>query len=143
MTSPPAPPVISGTRAQQVSEIESWIVSQTGNQSYGDSYAAFCASPANRNVSAKECYVGWFFQESKLAPHLMQDLGTAMGAPGRLAQASLAAIPATASPLAPLFQASLWLRVAEVVLGLVLIAVGVARLTSAVPVATQIARYVT
>jgi len=49
----------------------------------------------------------------------------------------------SASPLAPLFQPSLWLRVAEVVLGLVLIAVGVAKLTSAVPVATKIARYVT
>lgn len=41
--------------------------------------------------------------------------------------------------LGPLFQANLWERVGEVVLGLVLIAIGVARLTHAVPIATKIA----
>ena len=143
MATAPAPPVISGSRAQQVGEIQNWIVSQTGSQSYGDSYAAFCASPANRGVSARECYVGWFLVESKLAPHLFTDLGSAVGGAGQLAQASLSALPAVANPLAPLFQASIWVRVLEVVLGLVLIAVGVAKLTSAVPVATKIARYVT
>lgn len=44
-----------------------------------------------------------------------------------------------ANPLAALFQANLWLRVAEVALGLVLLAVGVAKLTNAVPIATKIA----
>lgn len=39
-----------------------------------------------------------------------------------------------------LTQASTWIRIAEVVLGLVLIAVGVARLTNAVPLATKTAR---
>jgi hypothetical protein len=38
-----------------------------------------------------------------------------------------------------LFQANLWLRVAEVVVGLVLIAVGVAHITNAVPIATKVA----
>lgn len=41
--------------------------------------------------------------------------------------------------LKPLFQAHIWLRVGEVALGLILIAVGVARMTNAVPLATKIA----
>jgi hypothetical protein len=43
------------------------------------------------------------------------------------------------SPIAGLFQGNLWLRVAEVGVGLLLIAVGVAKLTNAVPIATKIA----
>lgn len=41
--------------------------------------------------------------------------------------------------LGRLTQAATWLRVAEVALGLVLIAVGLARITHAVPIATKIA----
>ena len=41
--------------------------------------------------------------------------------------------------LSRLGQASTWLRVGEVVLGLVLIAIGVAKMTDAVPIATKIA----
>jgi hypothetical protein len=37
---------------------------------------------------------------------------------------------------------NLWLRIGEVVLGLILIAVGVARLTHAIPAATQVAKTV-
>lgn len=37
-------------------------------------------------------------------------------------------------------EASTWIRVGEVVLGLILLAVGVARITRAVPIATQVAR---
>jgi hypothetical protein len=43
------------------------------------------------------------------------------------------------NPIAGLFQAHIWLRVGEVVLGLLLLAVGVAKLTNAVPIATKIA----
>lgn len=39
-------------------------------------------------------------------------------------------------------QASTWIRVAEVLLGVILLAVGVAELTNAVPVATKIAKAV-
>ncbi|MEU9022347.1 hypothetical protein [Actinomadura sp. NPDC048394] len=42
--------------------------------------------------------------------------------------------------LKPLFQANLWIRVAEVALGIILIAVGLARITNAVPIATKIAK---
>src|SRR5215469_16706286 len=41
--------------------------------------------------------------------------------------------------LGKLGEASLWIRVGEVALGLILIAVGVAKLTNAVPIATKIA----
>lgn len=41
--------------------------------------------------------------------------------------------------LSALSQANTWLRVGEVVIGLILIAVGVAKLTNAVPLATKIA----
>jgi hypothetical protein len=42
--------------------------------------------------------------------------------------------------LGNLANANLWMRVGEVVLGLILIAVGVAELTHAVPIATKIAK---
>jgi len=42
--------------------------------------------------------------------------------------------------LTRLTEASTWIRVGEVVLGLILIAVGVARITHAVPIATKIAK---
>lgn len=37
------------------------------------------------------------------------------------------------------FQANIWIRVGEVLLGLVLVAVGISRLTNSVPIANQIA----
>lgn len=46
------------------------------------------------------------------------------------------------NPLAGLFQANIWVRANEIALGIILIAVGVAKLTNAVPIATRIARYV-
>lgn len=48
----------------------------------------------------------------------------------------------SSNPLAALFNAHIWIRVGEVALGLILIAVGVAKLTNAVPLATKIAGYV-
>jgi hypothetical protein len=53
--------------------------------------------------------------------------------------ASGAATSAVNDALKPLFQASIWLRVAEVALGVVLIAIGLAKITHAVPAATRIA----
>lgn len=50
-----------------------------------------------------------------------------------------AAKSVTSDVLKPLFQANIWIRVGEVALGIVLIAVGLARLTNAVPIATKIA----
>jgi hypothetical protein len=46
------------------------------------------------------------------------------------------------SGIASFFQANIWIRVGEVVLGLILIAIGVAQLTHAVPAATKVAKKV-
>lgn len=43
------------------------------------------------------------------------------------------------NPLSGLFQANIWLRVAEVGIGILLLAVGIAKLTNALPAATKIA----
>lgn len=43
------------------------------------------------------------------------------------------------NPLAGLFQANIWLRVAEVGIGVLLVAVGIAKLTNAIPAATKLA----
>lgn len=51
-------------------------------------------------------------------------------------------VNAVTNPLSPLFQANLWMRVGQVALGLILIAVGVAKMTNAVPIATRIAKAV-
>lgn len=134
--SAPAPPKISGTRAQQISEIQAWILQRTGSQDLADSYAAFCA--AHPNDSAKGCYIGWFLEKSKLAPKLFQDLGKGLGGAGQLAGAGESALTSL-NPLAGLFQANIWERVALAGLGIILIAVGVAQLTKAVPLATKIA----
>ena len=52
----------------------------------------------------------------------------------------LSGLSAAGDFLGRLGQASTWTRVAETVLGLILLAVGIARLTNAVPVATSIAK---
>lgn len=51
----------------------------------------------------------------------------------------LTGLAAIGAFFAALSQASTWLRIGEGVLGLVLVAVGVARITNAVPIATKIA----
>lgn len=43
------------------------------------------------------------------------------------------------NPLAGLFQANIWLRVAEVGIGILLVAVGIAKLTNAVGIANKVA----
>jgi hypothetical protein len=43
------------------------------------------------------------------------------------------------NPLGGLFQANLWLRVAEVAIGVLLVGVGIAKLTNAIPAATKLA----
>jgi hypothetical protein len=50
------------------------------------------------------------------------------------------AVTDTGDFLSRLTSAALWLRIAEVALGLILIAVGVAKLTNALPAATKVAK---
>lgn len=60
------------------------------------------------------------------------------GIGGKVANAAVG----ISNPLGALFQANIWMRVGQVALGLILIAVGVAKMTDAVPVATKIAKVV-
>lgn len=72
----------------------------------------------------------------------VDNTATATAAVGKGVAAATGAALST-NPIGALFQAHIWIRVGEVALGLILIAVGVAKLTNAVPIATKIARHVT
>lgn len=74
---------------------------------------------------------------SGLADNLATAAGTAGKAPVALAK-GLSSLT-LASFLGMLLSKSLWLRVAEVALGLLLIGVGIAKLTNAIPIATKLA----
>lgn len=77
-------------------------------------------------------------QHLKQAPKTWGDLGdVAQSVQGLASEASK--LGSTA--LGGLFQKNLWLRVAEVGLGLLLITVGLAKLTNAIPIATKIAKH--
>jgi hypothetical protein len=70
-----------------------------------------------------------------------QAVSSATAGVGKIAATTSLNLPFS-GVLSGLFQANIWLRVGEVVLGLVLIAVGIARLTTSVPAATKIAKSV-
>ena len=72
-----------------------------------------------------------FVKASKTWASLTDEVDSAKG----LANAAASSL----NPLGGLFQKALWLRVAEVVLGVLLLGVGIAKLTNAVPIATKIA----
>ena len=144
---PPAPPQISGSRAQQIQEIEAWIEVRTGSSQLGQSYVTYCGK--HPHDSAKECYIGWFIVTSKIFPDLFKDIGTGLGTGGQLVTSTEGALGTLGGFLGELSSAALWERVLLVGLGVVLVAVGVAELTKAVPglkqtfpVATKIAKAV-
>jgi hypothetical protein len=81
-------------------------------------------------------YVAWFSDKASASQYMQSEQSpVASGSPPALS--GLAAIGDFFSRLT---QANTWLRVAEGALGIILIAIGLARLTHAVPVATQIAK---
>ena len=88
-------------------------------------------------ITAREwqtLYNGTTFSDGKTAP-----VGSAWTAGPAAGATAAAEAVKSLNPLAGLFQAHIWLRVAEVGLGVILIAVGVAKLTNAVPIATKVA----
>jgi hypothetical protein len=75
------------------------------------------------------------------------DITTPVGAAKAAAAGSgipnpLSGLDAIGSFFGTLTEASTWMRVGEVVLGIILLAVGVSRMTKAVPVATKVAKTV-
>lgn len=99
---------------------------------------AYYSNPAAVKESISDAF-------SKTFGSVAQSLATAAGkagqAPVQLAQGIAHVDQALTSlnPLAGLFQANIWLRVAEVGIGVLLLAVGIAKLTNAVPIASKIA----
>lgn len=87
------------------------------------------------------------WEEGTLGTNLAQGSAGGLAAGGALGQAGAqAAAATTAGELGSIFSVlqsgALWVRVGEVALGLILLAIGVAKLTNAVPIATKVASYV-
>ena len=76
--------------------------------------------------------------ENKTQPTPIPGVGISPGG-GFTASGPLSGLAAIGNFFNSLSQASTWIRVGEVLLGLILVAVGLARLTHAVPVATKVA----
>lgn len=109
------------------------------NAAWGATLNAFFSDP----VAVQQEGQNLFTQLSQPIGNTLNKAGPAIAGVGQgVAAATGSGLTAAASPLGALFNAHIWIRVGEVALGLILIAVGVAKLTSSVPIATKIARYV-
>lgn len=99
---------------------------------------AYYSNPAAVKESISDAFAKTF---GGLANNLATAAGKVGQAPVDLAKGIAHVDQALSSlnPLAGLFQANIWLRVAEVGIGILLLAVGLAKLTDAVPAATKIA----
>lgn len=123
----------------------------------GDQWQTWYKNNAAQNprVSLGQWEQAFYFEVvavGSFADALGQGAGAVGQGTGQLAQGTAAGIDATAQALAPLAsigdffsrlaEGNTWIRIGEGVLGLVLLAVGVAHMTKAVPAATKIARMV-
>jgi hypothetical protein len=80
--------------------------------------------------------------EAELGIDLAAGTGGAAAAPGALAQSAVVTAAQEAGAIFSVFQSSaLWMRAGQVILGLLLISVGIAKMTGAVPIATKIASH--
>jgi len=141
MAAAPKPPVLSGDRAHQVSQLEAWISEQTGQPSLAASFENY--AQAHPKLSAKQAYLGWFIVESKISKKLGEDLGRALGGGGQLAGASLAALSQAFDAgilgwLGRLSQRNFWARAVKVIAGVALILIGAAQLTRASRVVSSV-----
>ena len=122
-----------GSRQQEISNIQQLIIQKIQPQ-YGlteanqlaQSYGKY--ADAHPNVDPKQAYVAWFLITSKLPNKLGKDLGTAIKSPGDLYKAFTKSVGAL-----DIFNGinfGNWLmRGGEILIGIVLIGVGVAKLT--------------
>lgn len=85
----------------------------------------------------RQGYLTWFASQSAAKAYVSsQSSAYGSGQP----QNAIPGLAQIGDFFAALGQASTWVRVGEVVLGLILVAVGVARITKAVPIATKVAK---
>lgn len=151
-------PALTGDRAHQVAQMVAYIDQVTGNAAaaasgqtgkitYGQEFALYAAQYST--VPVLQAYEGWLLTlvggqlPATIGGGLAaggSDVGTlAVGAAQGAASFSQSLDQTVTGFLGRLASAALWERVGLVAVGVVLIAVGVAKLTSAVPIATKIA----
>ena len=97
------------------------------------------------SIHAYNFFLGVAKQKFPAQAKVIEDFVNKTKAPAALQKPAGGAIDkalTSLNPLAGLFQANIWLRVAEVGIGILLVAVGVAKLTNAIPAATKIAKTV-
>lgn len=138
---------LSGNRQDQITEIANWLDTNYGG-GLGSEFETYAAGQTP-SATAKQLYLG--FVLTGVGGQLPKTIAEAEQAQGKLtaqaAAGTVAGLDATEKDLfggvlgflSNLASANLWLRIGEVVLGIVLIAVGTAELTHAVPIATKIA----
>lgn len=157
----PKVPVLTGTRAHQVSQISGYIdaklkadgnsdvaaESPNGAVTYGQEFAIYAGQ--NKNLTASQAYVAWLLTAVGSAlPAAFQDIFTATGKTVTpIVQGTGAGLLQTGQDIAGvtdffgrLTQGNLWLRVSEVLLGIVLIGVGLARITGTQNVVSQVVK---
>jgi hypothetical protein len=150
MAAQPKVPVLSGSRSHQVSQISQYIDAKlkadgnsdvaaenpNGAVTYGQEFTIY--ADENPNLSAKQAYVGWLLTSVGGAlPATFDDIFGATGkAVKPIVEGTVAGLEQTGQDIAGvtdffgrLTEGNLWLRVGEVLLGIVLIGVGLARIT--------------
>jgi hypothetical protein len=129
------------TRTQQIAYYAGKLDGIYPGRNYGASYTEYCS--LHLKMTAPNAFLVW--QLNALTSGLGSVLKQTFTVQGQITAASASgAVTGLTSlnPIAGLFQGNIWMRVGEVVLGIVLIAIGVAELTHAVPIATTIAKAV-
>lgn len=121
---PIAPGIASGNTYPQ------WGVSQSGS-----SWKTIEAkNESQKNADTSNGYLVWFSSQAAAENFISSETsvlnGSVSGIPG---------LTDIANFFDKLGEANTWIRIGEVILGLVLVAAGVAKLTHAVPIATKIA----
>jgi hypothetical protein len=101
-------------------------------------WAAFQAKDPGKPLETAEQAFVVLWEEGTLGTNLAQGSAGGLAAGGAFAASGAQ----TAASIFSVFQsANLWIRVGEVILGALLIAVGLAKMTGAVPIATKIASH--
>jgi len=135
-----AAPSLTGTRTQQIQEVYNLIVSRitptSGNSTavqYANSWKAYADSHTSGTVG--QLYIDWFLNESDLTSALGSSIGQGLTATGNIT----GAVPGDLSALSPesiaggiwgtLTSGALWKRIAEGIVALILLDVGLKSMT--------------
>lgn len=124
-------PVLTGSKQHQIEQIRQWLAA-VASKTAGDEWVAYAESHL-REGTAAQLYAAWILtaEGKAIATGLQVGLDTGSNI--------INAIPSALSSISPdkflalLTSGSLWIRVAEVILGLGLLIIGVAKLASGTP----------